>query len=126
MFYGSCATTCPALIDELAHVIAQLPARRTRPVRVLLVSFDPARDTPAALAALARAHRLDARWTLAAAVRRRARALAGVLGIKYRRLGSGAFYHTTAITLVDPAGRPLARATTLADFAPLVAALTGP
>ena len=116
MFYASCTVTCPALIDELGRAIATLPPDERDQVRVLLVSFDPARDTPTALAELARAHRLDDRWTLAAPRSDAdARALAGVLGIKYRPLGNGAFFHTTAVVLLDADGRPVARATDLAD-----------
>lgn len=125
MFYGSCAVACPALIDHLARLAAELPADARRDVRILLVSFDPGRDTPARLTELARAHHLDARWTLAAADDADARALAGVLGIKYRAIAGGEFFHTTVVVALDRDGRPLARMEGLGDRAGLEAAVKG-
>ncbi len=118
MFYGSCPAACPALIDDLTRVLAEAPD-----ARVVLVSFDAARDTPARLRQLAREHHLDARWTLAAADERDARAVAAVLGMRYRKLANGEYWHTTAIVVLDKDGRPIARSDRLGDHAALVAAL---
>lgn len=95
-----------------------------RDVRILLVSFDAARDTPERLRELATARHLDARWTLAAADDGDARVLAAALGIKYRKLADGSFSHTSAIVALDGEGRPLARMDRLGDHAELVAALS--
>jgi len=106
MFYGSCGVACPALIDELRHVLDEAPGSD---VRVVLVSFDAARDTPQRLRDLTAIHRLDDRWTLAAASDADARVLASVLGMRYRKLPSGEFFHTSPIVALDAEGRPLAR-----------------
>ncbi len=119
MFYGSCSVACPALLGELKQVIAQSPPD----TRVVLVSFDPARDTPERLRELATTYRLDDRWTLASASDQDARALAAVLGIKYRRTASGEFFHTSVIVGVDEDGRPVARMSGLGDPAPLAMAM---
>ncbi len=110
MFYGSCPTACPALIDNLTRVIGDTPD-----VRVVLVSFDPARDTPARLRELVRDHHLDGRWTLASASEPEARELAALLGYKYRDLGNGSFFHNIAVVAVDGEGRPVARMTWLGE-----------
>jgi protein SCO1 len=124
MFYASCPAACPRLIDAVGEVVDAMPAARRAATRVLLVSFDAAHDTPERLAALAAAHRLDpTRWTLAAATPDDARLLAAVLGIKYRPLADGQFFHTSVITALDADGRPIARLDGLGDVAPLVAAL---
>jgi hypothetical protein len=120
MFYGSCPAACPALIDDIGRVLAEVP---DSDARVLLVSFDAARDTPQHLAELAREHHLDARWTLVAAGEDDARALAGALGFRYRKLASGAFWHTTAVVALDREGRPIARMDRLGDHAALAAAI---
>jgi len=124
MFYGSCAAACPLLIDTLDRTLLQLPEGSRDGARVLLVSFDPARDTPARLRELIRVHHLDARWTLASARDLDARTLAAVLGIRYRSTPDGQFFHTSAIVALDGEGRTLARMDGIADPAPLVAALT--
>ena len=120
MFYGSCTAACPALIDRIGRTLDQAPGSDAR---VLLVSFDPARDTPARLAELAREHHLDARWTLAAASPEDARTLAAVLGIKYRVLQSGEFFHTSVVVALDGHGATITRAEGLGDSPALVDAL---
>lgn len=120
MFYGSCATACPALIDELGRVLDEVPGKD---VRVLLVSFDAERDTPERLRSLIALHRLDARWTLASAADADARTLAQVIGLRYRKLASGEFFHTSPIVALDAEGRPIGRADGLGRRDGLTAAL---
>lgn len=119
MFYGSCSVACPALLGELRQIVAQSPPD----TRVVLVSFDAARDTPERLRELVATYRLDDRWTLASAPDREARTLAAMLGIKYRRTASGEFFHNSVIVGVDAEGRPIARMTGLGDPTPLVTAM---
>jgi protein SCO1/2 len=110
MFYAGCANACPLLTTDLKRIDARLSDAARRDVRVLMVSFDQARDTPAVLTRLMSDRRMDAtRWTLASARDDEARQLAGVLGIRYRRLDNGEFFHSSAIVLLDTHGRPVAR-----------------
>jgi protein SCO1/2 len=105
MFYGSCQIACPAVIDHLKHVVGDA----ARDVRVVLVSFDAARDTPERLVELARMHGLDTRWTLLAPGDGPARELAAAIGFRYRKLESGEFFHSSTIVLLDEAGRPITK-----------------
>lgn len=123
MFYASCSIACPALIEDVRRTLAAMPPD----VHVVLVSFDPARDTPARLAELAAARGLDARWTLAAPDEADARELAAAIGYRYRKLDNGEFFHGSTILLLDADGRPLARTEGFGQGDALVAALhTGP
>ena len=124
MFYGSCAAACPTLMTRIAHTLDQVPEPARSQTRVLLVSFDPDRDTPARLTELAHAHHLDAKWTLAAASTTDAQTLAAVLGIKYRVVKGGEFFHTSVVTALDGEGRTLTRAEGLGDSPSLIEALT--
>ena len=110
MFYASCQATCPLIIDTLRAVEKQLPADQLKKVRVLLVSIDPARDTPEALAATARERRIDStRWTLAHADERTVRLVAAALGVQYRQLPGGEFSHATQISVLDGQGKIVAQ-----------------
>jgi protein SCO1 len=110
MFYGTCPVACPLLTSDLKRLERQVPEPLRSQVRILMVSFDPARDTPSALRAIKHERGLDdARWTLASAGDDEARELAGVLNIKYRKLDNGAFFHSSVIVLLDRQGRPRAR-----------------
>jgi protein SCO1/2 len=126
MFYGSCASACPLLTSDLKRIERQLPAGVRGQVRVLMVSFDQARDTPAALERMTLERGMDpARWTLASAADDDARSLAGVLGIRYRKLDTGEFFHSSAIVLLDRDGRIRARLDGLGrDPAPIVSFLS--
>jgi protein SCO1/2 len=109
MFYGSCEMVCPMIFETIHQTLKALPAANREAFKVLLVSFDPVRDTPAALKKTALAHGCDARWTLARGDDATVRKIAAVLGIQYRRLASGEFNHSTTLLLLDAQGRIAAR-----------------
>jgi protein SCO1/2 len=104
MFYGTCPSACPLLISTIKHVMAGLDSAADAEVRVLLVSFDPARDTPEALRKIVALRGLDTRWKLASAPEDQVRDLAAVLGIQYRQLPGGNFTHTSSVILLDRSG----------------------
>ena len=110
MFYTSCQYVCPLIVDSGKAVEHQLTPAQQQRLGILLISLDPARDDSAALKAVAVKRKLDpARWTLAAPRANDVRAVAGVLGVRYRALSDGEFNHTTALILLDRDGRILAR-----------------
>jgi protein SCO1/2 len=125
LFYASCPMACPLLTTDLKRIDDRVsPAARAR-LRVLMVSFDARHDTPALLSRYAKDRSLDlTRWKLANAADDSARDLAAALGVRYRKLENGAFYHTSVIVLLDEEGRPKARVEGLGqDPAPILAAL---
>lgn len=99
MFYASCPVACPMLISDVKN------ATRGMTVDVLLVSLDPERDTTPRLKELARQHRVDEKhWHFTRTTDASTRELAAVLGIKYKKLGTGAIRHTSLISVLDPRG----------------------
>lgn len=109
MFYASCAVVCPVTVADIKQTIDLLPASAQGDVRVLLVSFDPARDTPEVLRKIVQQHHLDDRWTVAVPSETDARTLAATIGVKYRTLEDGQIAHNIAITVLDGEGQPIAR-----------------
>jgi protein SCO1 len=110
MFYTSCQYICPLIVDSGKAIERQLTPAEQQRIGILLISMDPARDTPAALKAVVDKRKLDlSRWTLASPAKQDVRAVAGVLGIRYRALADGEFNHTSALVLLDADGRILAR-----------------
>jgi protein SCO1/2 len=110
MFYSSCPYACPLIIDTGKGIDHALTAAERAKLRVLLLSLDPARDTPAKLSALANKRKLDrARWTLGTTDAAGVRQTAAVLGIRYRQLANGEFNHSSVMILLDRDGRILAR-----------------
>lgn len=101
MVYTHCATACPLTVTALKRVEAATPPG----VGFVLVSLDPDRDTPGRLAEFARTHALDpARWTLLRGTDADVRALAALLGVRYRPEGAGDIAHSTLVTVLDADG----------------------
>lgn len=110
MFYTSCRYICPLIVDSGKAVEKQLTRAQRERVGVLLVSMDPKHDTPVMLRQIVDKRQLDtARWSLASPRPQDVRAVAGVLGIRYRQLDDGSFDHTSALVLLDRDGRIVAR-----------------
>jgi len=103
MFYGSCQHTCPLLIETVRAVERAAP--NPKELRVLMISIDPERDTPAFLAQLARERRIDtSRWTLATSDANTIRKIAAALSIQYRQTPDGEFNHSSVTTVLTPGG----------------------
>ena len=109
MFYSSCDMVCPMIFETVHATLRALPAAQRSAVRVLMVSFDPERDTVAVLKKTAQARNCDGQWVLARADEGTARKVAAVLGIQYRRLADGEFNHSTVINVLDQSGRITAK-----------------
>ncbi|MES2125704.1 MAG: SCO family protein [Pseudomonadota bacterium] len=106
MFYNSCEFVCPMLIDTMRMTEEALSADERSQLAMLLITFDPARDSVAVLRKVADQRQLDAaRWTVARPDPANARKIAAVLDIKYRQLANGEFSHTTVLVLLDKEGR---------------------
>lgn len=110
MFYGSCAHVCPMIISTIGMVENQLPPATRERMRVLMISLDPERDTPEALADLAGRHKVDPeRWRFVRSAPADVRLIAAMLNVKYRLLPDGSINHSSQILLLDGAGREVIR-----------------
>lgn len=110
MFYTSCQYMCPLIVESGKAVERQLDQAQRARLGMVLISMDPARDTPAALRKVATARGVDdARWLLASPPTAKVREVAGVLGVRYRQLPNGDFNHSSVLVLLDAQGRILAR-----------------
>jgi protein SCO1 len=106
MFYTSCKYICPTIIDTVLDLDRQLTPEQKARLGVLMISLDPQHDDPTALKATADKRGLDlTRWTLAQPRPADVRAIAGVLGVRYRVLADGELNHTGVLVLLDAEGR---------------------
>lgn len=103
MFYSTCPSVCPLLVTKLKTIEAELG--RDKDYRIVLVSFDPDRDTPKVLSAFAKQWAFDQdRWQLWTGRAADIRTLAATLGIQYRKESDGSIAHNAPITLLDKEG----------------------
>ncbi len=110
MFYATCPAACPLLVADLKAIEAAMDEKTRDATRVILVTFDPERDTTEKLAELAKKHKIDERrWRFARGSDADVRTLAAVLDIKYRKLPDGQYNHSSVIALLDRAGTVVTR-----------------
>lgn len=125
MVFTHCGYACPMTVQDMKRLARTLPDDGRR-VRFVLVSLDPARDTPEVLRTFARTHALGDNWTLLTGADDDVRMLAGVLGVRYRTEVGGEIAHSNLLTLLDAGGELLHQQEGLgADPAESTAALTG-
>ena len=119
MFYTSCPYMCPLIVESIKRTEHALDDSARAQLRVVLVTFDSARDTPLALKTAAEKRNIDlARWTLARTEPAGVRRLAAVLDVQYRALPDGGFNHAGVVTLRDADGRIVARTEKLGEVDP--------
>lgn len=105
MVYTSCAFACPRIMLDMKRIEAELGPEYAEGVAFIVVSIDPARDTPERLAEFAAGSRLDpARWTLLNGADGDIRELAVLLGVQYRETAPGEWVHSNLITVLDRSG----------------------
>jgi len=104
MFFAQCEYACPMLVSDIKRVRAALPAAVRDQARVLLVSFDTERDTPAALKAFRERMALDAGWTLLRGDETAVQEFAMLLGVKFKRDARGQFAHSNLVTVLNAEG----------------------
>lgn len=110
MIYASCQTACPVLVADVKRLYQSLTDAEQADTRVLVVSFDAERDTPAALNAFAQSLGGDhPGWHFVTGDKNDIRTMAALLGIRYRENPNGGFDHSNVIAVLDRQGEILGR-----------------
>lgn len=104
MVYTRCQASCPLIVNDMMKVESKVAPEVRKRLRLVLVSFDPERDTPEALAAWAKKRGLDERWSLLTGSPESVRELAAVTGVRFRPTGTGDFLHNNIISVLDGKG----------------------
>jgi len=104
MFFASCGYACPLQVTDMLAIQGRLPAALRERAAFVLVSFDVARDTPAALAKYRAQRSLGPQWTLLHGDDDAVRELAALLGVKFKQEADGAFSHSNLVTILNREG----------------------
>jgi protein SCO1 len=111
MIYTHCAAVCPLSVSEMKRIEAKHPE-----VQLVLVSLDPAQDSPQRLAAYAVKRGLSSsRWMLLNGNEADVRDLAATIGVRYRRISADDLAHSNILTLLDGEGRVARQGTGVMD-----------
>lgn len=110
MVFTNCHYACPIIVHDMKRIKQDLPQDVAADLHFVLVSLDPERDDPEALARFARAYGLDAdQWTLLQGNPNDVRMLATALGVKYKKEADGQYSHTNMVAVLDERGEILHR-----------------
>lgn len=104
MIFTSCEYACPIIVNDMQRLRAALPENVRAQTQFVLVSFDTARDTPAALHAFRARMSLDGQWTLLRGDSDTVQELALLLGVKYKQDARGQFSHSNVLTILNVEG----------------------
>lgn len=121
MVYADCGTACPLIVQDMKRIGK---AAGDVPLRYVLVSLDPERDTPERMRAFRHMHAIGEGWTMLRGSEDDVQTLAAILGVRYRPDTDGSIAHSNIITLLDAGGDIVAQQEGLGlDPVPTVAAL---
>ncbi|PVY38759.1 SCO family protein [Pontibacter virosus] len=105
MVYTHCSYACPRIIADLKRIEMGLEQYKREDIGIVLVTMDPARDTPERLLDFAKSNNLDAkRWTLLTSGQDNIRELAALLNMKYKTELDGEISHSNIITVLSESG----------------------
>ena len=125
LFYASCSSACPLIVDAMKRVEKEIAAKKFPAPGFVLVTFDPEEDTAAVLKRYAEKRGLAPdRWLLLRGDDDDVRELSVLLGSKFKRIGNKNFAHSNVIALLDSEGRIVARSKALDDVDRFAAEVT--
>jgi protein SCO1/2 len=104
MFFANCTYACPLLVYQMQHIQQSLPEALRDKVGFTLISFDPERDTSAALHSYRLQHSLGETWALLRGGPDDVLNLAALLNVKFKKDAQGQFLHSNVLTLLDAQG----------------------
>ncbi|EDY19065.1 electron transport protein SCO1/SenC [Chthoniobacter flavus Ellin428] len=125
MFFTTCESSCPIIVDDMKHMEKALPEKLRGNVDFLLVSFDSERDTPEVLHAYReKMHLSTEHWTLLRGAPDEVRELAAILGVNFQKDARGQFMHSNLITVLNTEGEVVhQQAGIRSELQPIIAAL---
>ena len=105
VFYGSCLTICPIVLEQLREVYSDLSAAQRSKLAILSISVDLLRDTTERLHDLWREEGAYAGWIMAQPTDGSIDQVTREFGIWVFAKSDGTINHSTDLFLIDPGGR---------------------
>lgn len=106
--YTYCEHSCPFIIANLKYIERELPPEQKPEVQILLISLDPARDSPDVLKRYMLDHDLDEQlWTMFNGDPDDVLELSALMGVRYKPMDNETkdIAHSNMITVLDRQGR---------------------
>ena len=105
MIYTSCKAACPRLVADMRNIEKQLPEKDLDKVQFIMVSIDPATDTPERLKEFSKENLMeDEHWMFLRGTEEATREFATVLAVSYKKISPIDFSHSNIISVFDENG----------------------
>lgn len=106
MIYTSCRAACPRLVADMRRIEQKISPKNLDNVSLVLVSIDPATDTPERLKAFAHDNEMDdLHWVFLRSDKGATQEFANALSMKYKKISPVDFSHSNIISIFSPDGR---------------------
>ena len=104
MIYTHCQYACPRIVADMEAIKKDLALKGVEEVNYVLISLDPARDTPDRLMEFHKENKFDDTWTLLCGDAESVMEMAAVLGVKFKAVSETDYSHSNLITILSPGG----------------------
>ena len=105
MIYTSCKSACPRLVADMRHIESRLPENSKDNVRLVLVSIDPAVDTPERLKSFSIENKMEGeQWIFLRSTEENTREFSAVLAVNYKKISPMDFSHSNIISVFNSEG----------------------
>lgn len=105
LFFTNCEYSCPLIVKDMKAIERALPPDLRGKVDFLLVSIDPARDTPEVLRAFRVKYDLPIEhWSLLRGEKESVQKLAEMVGFRYLPGGNQQYAHSLLISVLNQSG----------------------
>lgn len=105
MIYTSCKAACPRLVADMKNIQKAVGKSSGKPIRYVLVSIDPKKDTPQKLKEFSIENNMtDSHWLFLRGTEETTREFANTLAVKYKEISPIDFSHSNIISVFDENG----------------------
>lgn len=105
MIYTSCQSACPRLVADMKGIELKVSSAAAEDVKYILVSIDPAYDTPEKLKQFSIDNEMsDPKWLFLQGTEETVRDFANVLAVRYTQISPMDFSHSNIISVFDQGG----------------------
>jgi protein SCO1/2 len=106
MIYTSCKTACPLLVSNMKQIEGKINKNKLASSSLVLVSIDPATDTPENLLAFAKKNEMnEPHWIFLRSTEDATLEFANVLSMKYKKISAIDFSHSNIISVFNKEGQ---------------------
>jgi len=104
MVFTNCESACPRIVADIQRIEKAFTKEELQNIQFLLITMDPARDTPVRFIEFSNDHQLNDNWICISSDNDATMEIANVLNVRIKPLEGGGFDHSNTIHLIDKNG----------------------